>query len=117
MNNKFQKQDDIEKQINRFMDKKTREIDGELSNEFAAARQRALEAIPVPKSGKIWSIPTWLTGSAIAGFVLVAVWVLVPKQLQTNDDFDALIALTHSEDIEMLEEEMEFYMWLETEDV
>lgn len=109
---------ELEKQINRYMDSEAENIDDELNTRFLEARQRALAAIPDTTEKQMWPVPVWLTSAMVGGLILTVTLLLMPSHKQRNDEFDTLITLLNGDDeLEMMQQELEFYVWLETENL
>jgi negative regulator of sigma E activity len=109
--------------------------DEALARRFAAMRSEALRHIPAGNaaSGPVqtssaearprrplsaWALPGAGFAAAAAVLLAVALWVGLPGGQQAVSELAALNewdVLTLGEDIDMLEEELEFYMWLESE--
>jgi hypothetical protein len=107
---------ELEKRINRYMDSEAENIDDELNAQFLEARQRALAAIPDKIEKQMWPVPVWLTSAMAGGLILTVTFLLMPSHNQPDDEFDTLITLLNSDDeLEMMQHELEFYVWLETE--
>jgi len=108
---------DLRTKVNQHLDQQAADIDDELQTQFALARRRALDAIPEKPAGYYRWKPVWLTGAITAAFLLLAVFWLMPSRQSPGEDLDSLIVLTSGDDIEMLENDPEFYVWLESEDL
>ena len=83
------------------------------------ARFSALEAAAAPRrTGRVWGMPGWMpalgTGAALA--LVAALW-LGPQRPSANEamSFEDLeiVASTESDEIELLQEDAEFYDWAE----
>jgi hypothetical protein len=115
MNSDDKEYPELRKRINQHMDGEVENIDTELARELFAARQRALNAIPDKSRKQPWLLPLWLTGAMVGGFVLAAMFMLLPSPNHPADEFSALATIVSGDDLEMLEQELEFYVWLENE--
>jgi len=111
-----EKKTEFERSAKDAFDASVRELDAATRQSLVQARERALESAAGAKLGLGWS---WslAPGGALAAAALVAVLLIahrerppdVGAQLATGD----LEILLGSEDLAMLDDDMEFYSWLE----
>jgi len=111
---------DFKNSIRQALDMSTDENEKELLDKFATMRTEALRHVPEKTTGKLRSSSMSVLGlTATAAVVVVALVALLPEKKVPTDiiaGFDDLDILTSSEDFEMFEQEdVEFYMWLESE--
>jgi hypothetical protein len=104
---------DFERRTKRLFDESVGALDAATRSRLTQARHRALEERVSRDRGWVWSL---VPAGAVAATALVA-WLVVwqapqPNDLQTAQLTDLEILLGE-EDIEMLDEELEFYGWLE----
>ncbi|MGH1538204.1 MAG: DUF3619 family protein [Gammaproteobacteria bacterium] len=92
------------------LDDSVNRLDAETSQRIVAARQQALV-----KTSKKFSMPKLLTTVATACSILIAV-IVVTTQLNKPAE-TGVIELAGTQDTIELYEELEFYTWLEEEDV
>ena len=107
---------EFERSAKQAFDASVRELDAATRQRLVQARERALEGAGGAKLGLGWS---WslAPGGALAAAALVAVLLLVhrerpelgPQQFGAND----LEILLGQEDLAMLDDDIEFYSWLE----
>ncbi|MCW8944638.1 MAG: DUF3619 family protein [Sedimenticola sp.] len=102
----------FEQQLASALDKSVDNLDELTCSRLAAARKRALSKTE-PKW--YWSLPTGLATAATTVLV-VTLWVTSPGDQLPDTPLDDLELLTTTDSLELLEE-LEFYQWLETEDV
>ncbi|SMF05403.1 hypothetical protein SAMN02745866_00424 [Alteromonadaceae bacterium Bs31] len=97
--------------ITQQLDKST-ELDEHSLDSLAAARQRALAAIPQKPSKNYY----WI-GGAITTSLLAALLWLTPSTTERAPKLDLaeLEWLLESDDLQMLEDELPFYDWVEME--
>lgn len=99
-----------------LFDQSTATLDAATRSRLTRARYRALEELaPAARYGWRWPL---LPAGAVAATALVA-WLLVSQAPPTPDtglqaaSLNDLEILLSDEDLEMLDEELEFYGWLE----
>ncbi len=107
----------FERRAKEVFDRSTTELDAATRSRLTQARYRALEELPKDgrRRGWQWSL---VPVGAVAAAALVAVLVLDPNnpardlgtQVSALADLEILIG---EEDLEMYDEEIEFYAWLE----
>lgn len=107
----------FERRAKEVFDRSTTELDAATRSRLTQARYRALEELPKDgrRRGWQWSL---VPVGAVAAVALVAVLVLDPNnpardlgtQVSALADLEILIG---EEDLEMYDEEIEFYAWLE----
>ena len=107
---------EFERSAKRAFDASVRELDAATRQRLVQARERALESAAGAKLGLGWS---WslAPGGALAAAALVAVLLIThreraeigPQQFNASD----LEILLGQEDIAMLDDDIEFYSWLE----
>jgi len=107
---------EFERSAKDAFDASVRELDAATRQRLVQARERALEGAGTTKLGLGWS---WslAPGGALAAAALVAVLLVVhrerpelgPQQFGTSD----LEILLGQEDLAMLDDDIEFYSWLE----
>jgi len=107
---------EFERSAKRAFDASVREIDGATRARLVQARERALDAARAPKLGLGWN---WslAPGGALAAAALVAVLLIAHRQGPTDlgtplaaGDLEILLG---QEDLAMLDDDIEFYSWLE----
>jgi len=107
---------EFERSAKDAFDASVRELDAATRQRLVQARERALEGAGATKLGLGWS---WslAPGGALAAAALVAVLLVAhrerpelgPQQFGTSD-FEILLG---QEDLAMLDDDIEFYSWLE----
>lgn len=107
----------LKKRINQQLDKEVDKAEIELAEQFSAARQRALNSAHERRSRPLWPAPAWLTGAVATLLILATAVLLIPSRQMNSEHFDSLVVFIENDDIEMLENELEFYIWLETEEL
>lgn len=106
---------DLEQRAKRAFDDSVAALDGGTRSRLTQARHRALEEL-APRSDRGWR-SSLLPAGTLAATALVA-WLVVgpsppsPEVVQATQLGDLEILLGE-EDLEMLDEELEFYGWLE----
>ena len=105
---------ELERRTRRLFDESVGALDAATRSRLTQARHRALEERASRDRGWAWSLVPAVTVAATA---LVA-WLVVSQAPQPNDDVRTaqltdLEILLGEEDLEMLDEELEFYGWLE----
>lgn len=105
---------EIERRTKRTFDASVTAVDAATLSQLTQARYRALDALPSRRRG--WRMALAPVGAAAA--VVLAAWLVVwqvpptPGVVQDASLSDLEILLGE-EDLEMLDEELEFYGWLE----
>jgi len=106
----------FERRTKRLFDESTTALDAATRSRLTRARYRALEELaPASRRGWRWSL---VPAGAVAAAALVA-WLVVwqtPPTAETGLQVAALgdlEILLGEEDLEMLDEEIDFYGWLE----
>src|SRR5687768_15593537 len=104
----------FERRTKRLFDESVGALDAATRSRLTQARHRALEERP-PR-GRSWA-RSLVPAGMVAPTALVA-WLVVWQPPQPNDDVQTaqltdLEILLGEEDLEMLDEEIEFYGWLE----
>ena len=103
---------EFERRTKRLFDDSVAALDAATRSRLTQARHRALEERPAARHGWRWSL---VPAGTLAATALVA-WVIVgqgpsdPMEATALGDLEILLG---EEDIEMLDEELEFYGWLE----
>jgi len=107
---------EFERSAKQAFDASVRELDAATRQRLVQARERALEGMGGTKLGLGWS---WslAPGGALAAAALVAVLLVAhrerpelgPQQFSTGD----LEILLGQEDLAMLDDDIDFYSWLE----
>jgi hypothetical protein len=107
-------QHDVERRTKRIFDESVAGIDGATRSRLTQARHRALQELKPAGLRLRWQLyPVGaLAAAAIAAFLLFGQGVKPDAGLQA-DSLDDLEILLGDEDLEMLDEEIEFYAWLE----
>jgi hypothetical protein len=107
----------FERRAKEAFDRSAAELDASTRSRLTQARHRALAELP--KTGRRRGWQSWLVpAGAVAAAALVAVLVLDPRhpasdggpQVAALADLEILLG---EEDLEMYDEEIEFYAWLE----
>jgi hypothetical protein len=106
--------DEFERRTKRVFDDSVAALDAATRSRLTQARHRALEELkPARGTSWRWSL---IPAGALAATALVA-WLMIgqvpvgePVQSEALADLEILLG---EEDIEMLDEELEFYGWLE----
>jgi hypothetical protein len=108
---------DFERSAKQAFDASCRELDGATRARLVQARERALDAAGRPKLGLGWS---WslAPGGALAAAALVALLLVAHRDRPTDlasqqlapGDLEILLG---QEDLAMLDDDIEFYSWLE----
>lgn len=107
----------LKQQVEKALDQRARDLDGATLSRLRQARTRAIEQ---PRSwwhGIHWSLAGGAT--ALASVTLVAVLVMrapAPEALPLDPAADALEIATLEHDLELIEQ-MDFYTWLETQEL
>jgi hypothetical protein len=103
---------EFERRTKRLFDDSVAALDAATRSQLTQARHRALEERPTARNGWRWSL---VPAGALAATAFVAwftVWQGPPATVPAASLSDLEILLGE-EDIEMLDEELEFYGWLE----
>lgn len=105
---------ELERRTKRLFDDSVAALDAATRSRLTQARHRALEARPSSRAGWRWSL---VPAGAVAAIAVVA-WFIAWQGPSASDSMQAtslndLEILLGEEDIEMLDEELEFYGWLE----
>ena len=105
---------DFERRTKRVFDDSVAALDAATRSRLTQARHRALEERASRDRGWRWSL---VPAGTVAATALVA-WLVVWQSPPANDAVQAaplsdLEILLGEEDLEMLDEELEFYGWLE----
>jgi hypothetical protein len=109
---------ELERRAQQAFDRSTAEVDAATRSRLTQARYRALEQLPEAPGRRIpraWLVPA----GAAAAAALVAVLLLQRSGPATDTGLEAGLApadleiLLGEEDLEMYDEEIEFYAWLE----
>jgi hypothetical protein len=107
---------DFERRAKRVFDDSVAALDAATRSKLTQARYRALEEQATAR-GRGWS-SSLLPAGTVAATALVA-WLVLWQQPQTPDVQQAQLGdleiLLGEEDLEMLDEELEFYGWLEAQ--
>lgn len=109
---------DFERRAKEAFDRSAAGLDAATRSRLTQARHRALAELPNAGARRRWR---WslVPAGAVAAAALVAVLMLQPNDRVTDAglrQFDSLAdleILLGEEDLEMLDEEIEFYAWLE----
>ena len=105
---------EFERRTKRLFDDSVASLDAATRSRLTQARHRALEQRPSARHGWRWSL---VPAGTLAATALVA-WFIVGQGPPVIDSVSTatlgdLEILLGEEDIEMLDEELEFYGWLE----
>ncbi len=105
---------ELERRTKRLFDDSVAALDAATRSRLTQARHRALEARSSSRAGWRWSL---VPAGAVAAMAVVA-WFIAWQGPSASDSMQAaslndLEILLGEEDIEMLDEELEFYGWLE----
>jgi hypothetical protein len=109
---------EFERRAKEGFDRSTAAIDAATRSRLTQARHRALEELPKARSRRRWQ-PWFVPAGAVAAAALVTVVMLRPENPATDAGLQAAVALDDleillgEEDLEMYDEEIEFYAWLE----
>lgn len=106
---------ELERRAKRAFDNSVAALDGATRSRLTQARHRALDE-QVHRRDRRW-LSTLVPAGAAAAVALVA-WLVVlqpspPTEVVQDASLGDLEILLGEEDLEMLEEELEFYGWLE----
>lgn len=108
----------VESKVKQTFDSDVNKIHEQHAHEFSEMRRKALNAIPENTSQKpLW--PVFGAFTAVASAVFAVVLVLNTPQSTQNaplfDEIDVVLEEMELEegDLEMLENDIEFYLWLE----
>jgi negative regulator of sigma E activity len=111
---------DFERRAKEAFDRSAAELDAATRSRLTQARYRALEELPKGEKRRGWQ--SWLVpAGAIAAAALVAVLFFQPNGPATDAGLQQAVALGDleillgEEDLEMYDEEIEFYAWLEAQ--
>jgi len=106
----------FERRSKELFDESAAALDAATRSRLTRARHRALEEL-APATGRGWRSALLPAGAVAAAAVLawLVVWQMPPAteaglQATSVDDLEILLA---EEDLEMLDEEIDFYGWLE----
>jgi hypothetical protein len=104
----------FERRTKRLFDESVGALDAATRSRLTQARHRALEERAPHGRSWAWS----LVPAGMAAATALVAWLLVWQAPQPNDDVQTaqltdLEILLGEEDLEMLDEEIEFYGWLE----
>jgi hypothetical protein len=109
---------DFERRAKELFDHSAAQIDAATRSRLTQARYRALEELPSAGRWRGWQ--SWLVpAGAVATAALVAVLLLRPENPAADAGLQAAVALGDleillgEEDLEMYDEEIDFYAWLE----
>ena len=96
---------------------KSSELDKHDLDKLAQARQQALAAIPQNNRRATRNKTMyWLGGAVAAGLTAIVLWVVPPiNQRVPAPELAELEWLLESEDLHMLEDELQFYDWVESQ--
>lgn len=121
-------EDELTQMAKETLDKRAAEQDAELLDRLAAARRKALDAIPLneqPQNNHSQQKPSktfafYFTGAVTASVLAVLLYINMPGSEQTEEaqlvnDFEFL--LNEDEALDMLEHDLEFYVWLENQEM
>lgn len=105
----------FERETKRVFDESVAGLDAATRSRLTQARYRALEELKPQRSRRLWFtlVPAGtLAATALLAWVIVQPRVVVDEGLRVAsvDDLEILLA---EEDLEMLDEDLEFYGWLE----
>jgi hypothetical protein len=107
---------DFERSAKQAFDASVRGVDAATRARLVAARERALESARGARSGLGWSWSLAPSG-AVAAAAVVAVLMLAnhprPAELGQVPNTSDLELLLGNEDLAMLDEDIDFYSWLE----
>jgi hypothetical protein len=103
----------FERQTKRVFDESVAGLDAATRSRLTRARYRALEEL-APTRARRWGF-TLIPAGTLAATALLAWFLVVQRpvdelQVTSVDDLEILLA---EEDLEMLDEDLEFYGWLE----
>lgn len=106
---------DFERRAKRMFDQSVGSIDAATRSRLTQARHRALQQLERPRTraGWLWAPAGGLALAALAAVMLFERGGPAPEvglQASTLDDLEILLG---DQDLEMLDEEIEFYAWLE----
>jgi hypothetical protein len=104
----------FERETKRMFDESVAGLDAATRSRLTRARYRALEELK-PNRTRAWRF-TLVPAGTLAAAALVAVLVFQPRHdpgLQAVDSLGDLEILLAEEDLEMLDEDLDFYGWLE----
>ena len=105
---------DFERHTKRVFDESVAALDAATRSRLTQARYRALEERKVVRRGWRWSLIPAGTVAATALVVWLTVWQSPPAiDAVASAPLSDLEILLGEEDLEMLDEEIEFYGWLE----
>ncbi len=110
----LQREREFEQHTKQLFDESTAALDGATRARLTRARHRALQEL-APRRDWRWSV---VPAGAIAAAALLT-WLIVPPSPPPMDpglqatSLNDLEILLGEEDLEMLDEELEFYGWLE----
>lgn len=111
---------DFERRAKEAFDRSAAELDAATRSRLTQARYRALEELPsggTRRRRQSWLVPA----GAVAAAALVAVLLFLPNNPATDPGLQQAVALGDleillgEEDLEMYDEEIEFYAWLEAQ--
>jgi hypothetical protein len=105
---------DFERRTKRVFDDSVAALDAATRSRLTQARHRALEERILQRDGGWRS--ALLPAGAVAATALVAwlaIWQSPPANVVPTESLSDLEILLGEEDLEMLDEELEFYGWLE----
>jgi ferric-dicitrate binding protein FerR (iron transport regulator) len=105
----------FEKRAKELFDDSVAGLDAATRSRLNRARQRALEELAAPRRQWLWTLAPAGAVAAAAAVAWFVAWQPAPQpaadmQLATLSDLEILLG---EEDLEMLDEEIDFYGWLE----
>jgi len=105
----------FERRTKELFDDSVAGLDAATRSRLNRARQRALEELAAPRRHWLWTLAPVGAVATAAAVAWLVVWQQAPQpvadvQLATLSDLEILLG---EEDLEMLDEEIEFYGWLE----
>ena len=106
----------FEQNTKRVFDESVAAIDAATRSRLTQARHRALEQLKSPRRGWQWSLAPIGVGTLAAAALVV--WFTIGQTPPATEDLQEtalsdLELLLAEEDLEMLDEELDFYGWLE----
>ena len=102
----------FERETKRVFDESVAGLDAATRSRLTRARHRALEEL-APKRSRVWNL--WLVPAGTLAATALVAWVVFqgPEPGPEGDWLGDIEILAAEEDLEMLDEDLDFYEWLE----
>lgn len=111
-----EREQQLKQAARRALEEKSASVDTALADRLLAARRQALANIP-PENAYRKSV-FYLTGAVTASLLAVLIYINLADVRQEDSSFllsDFEILIEEGDELEMLENELDFYVWLESQ--